>query len=271
MSIAASGQADPRMVELVGRMIARGPWERPSLIAIVGAQGSGKTTLARASAERFGAAQISLDDVYLTRARREAMAEEVHPLFLTRGPPGTHDLRLLARLIKALSRARPDDKVLIPDFDKRGDDRRPIRDWRVFVGRPTAILVDAWCLGALPEDDEALAEPINALERTRDVDGAWRQAVNAFVAGPYADLAELFDATLFLRAPSFDVVLDWRCQQEADLLGVPPKALPAEERVRLAGFIQYFERVSRRMLAGGVSADLTVDLDRNRRPATIPE
>lgn len=269
--MAASGRADSRMVELVGRMIARGPWERPPLIAIVGAQGSGKTTLAREAAERFGAAQISIDDVYLTRAKREAMAEDVHPLFLTRGPPGTHDLRLLTRLVKALSTARPDDKTLIPDFDKRGDDRRPVRDWRLFIGRPTAILIDAWCLGALAQDDTALAEPINALERDRDSDARWRSAVNAFVAGPYADLADLFDATLFLRAPSFDVVLDWRCQQEADLLGVAPGALPAVERARLAGFIQYFERISRHMLAGGVSADVTVELNQSRAPVAIPE
>ena len=63
--------------------------------------------------------------------------------------------------------------------------------------------------------------------------------------------------------------VDWRCQQEADLLGVDPADLPAEERARLADFIQYFERVTRRMLAGGVTADVTVKLDRNRVPGPI--
>lgn len=268
--MAASGRADPRMVELVGRLIAQDRWERPPLIGIVGAQGSGKTTLAREAAEAFGAAQISIDDVYLTRARREAMAEDVHPLFLTRGPPGTHDLQMLSRLIKALSTARPDDKVLLPEFDKRGDDRRPIRDWRIFDGRPRAILIDGWCLGALPEDEAALEAPINALERDRDPDGAWRGAVNDFVAGPYADFAARFDAIVFLKAPGFDVVLDWRSQQEADLLGVTPGRLPAEERRRLAGFIQYFERITRRMLDDGVMADTVVPLDRDRHPVSIP-
>jgi D-glycerate 3-kinase len=242
----------------------------PPVIAIVGAQGSGKTTLARAAAETFGGVQISIDDVYLTRARREAMAEEVHPLFLTRGPPGTHDLRMLARLIKALATARPDDKTLLPDFDKRGDDRRPIRDWRVFEGRPRAILIDAWCLGALPEDEADLAEPVNALERDEDPSGDWRRAVNGFVGGSYAAFADRFDAILFLKAPGFDVVLDWRSQQEADLLGVRPDKLPQAERERLARFIQYFERITRRMLAGGVRADVVVELDRERRPASIP-
>ena len=260
------------MVDLIGRLTATGSRTGvgPPVIAIVGAQGSGKTTLARAAAERFGGAQISIDDVYLTRARREAMAEDVHPLFLTRGPPGTHDLRMLERLIKTLGTARSDDKTLLPDFDKRGDDRRPIREWRVFEGRPSAILIDAWCLGALPDDEAGLAEPINALERERDPDGKWRRAVNGFVAGSYADFAARFDAIVFLKAPGFDVVLDWRCQQEADLLKVFPADLPDKERRRLADFIQYFERVTRRMLDGGVRADVVVALDHDRRPGFIP-
>ena len=266
----APGRADPRMIELVDRLIARSTREGPPLIGIVGAQGSGKTTLAREAAEALGAVQISIDDVYLTRARREALAEDIHPLFLTRGPPGTHDLRMLNRLVKALRTARPDDKVLIPEFDKRGDDRRPIRDWRIFDGRPRAILIDAWCLGAVAENEAALVEPINALERDRDPDGVWRRAVNGFVAGSYADFAAGFDAILFLEAPGFDIVPAWRNQQEADLLGVDPARLPAAERIRLAGFIQYFERLTRHMLAGGVRADMTVQLDRNRVPGSIP-
>jgi D-glycerate 3-kinase len=263
------GQANPDLVDRIGRLIADGPEDRPPLIAIVGAQGSGKTTLARAAAERFGAAQISIDDVYLTRAEREAMAREVHPLFVTRGPPGTHDLGLLQQLIDTLSAAGPDDETLIPDFDKRGDDRRPVADWRVFRGRPSAILIDAWCLGALPEEAAALAVPVNALETDQDSDSGWRRAVNGFVGGPYADFVARFDAVLFLRAPSFDVVLDWRCQQEADLLGIAPADLPAAERVRLAGFIQYFERITRRMLDGGVKADVIVKLDRNHLPGSM--
>ena len=245
-----------------------GPKDRPPVIGVVGAQGSGKTTLARAAAEAFGAAQISIDDVYLTRAEREAMAREVHPLFITRGPPGTHDLGLLQRLIGALSAAEPDDETLIPDFDKRGDDRKPEARWRAFRGRPSAILIDAWCLGAVAEDAAALAEPVNDLERDQDADGRWRRLVNNRVAGDYAAFADRMDAILFLKAPGFEVVLDWRCQQEADLLGVVPKDLPLAERQRLGGFIQYFERITRRMLAGGVRANVTVTLDEGRRPGS---
>ena len=240
-----------------------------SMVCVIGPSGSGKTTLARAAAERFGAVQISIDDVYLTRAERESMGRDVHPLFVTRGPPGTHDLELLQELIDRLSGAGHTDETLIPDFDKRGDDRWPPERWRRLTGQPSAILIDAWCLGCVAEDEAALAEPVNELEREQDSDGRWRRAVNNFVAGPYAAFAARFDAVLFLQAPGFQVVHDWRCQQEADLLGVAPDDLPHDERRRLAGFIQYFERITRRMLAGGVRADVTVKLDRNRQPLTI--
>jgi D-glycerate 3-kinase len=259
----------PDLLALVGRLIEAAPAGRPARIAIVGAQGSGKTTLARAAAHAFGAAQISIDDVYLTRAEREAMARDVHPLFLMRGPPGTHDLGLLGDLMDQLSAAGPDDTTWLPDFDKRGDDRLPRDRWRPFRGHPSAILIDAWCLGVEAEDATALDRPVNALEQTRDADGRWRSAINDRVAGPYRAFADSLDAILFLQAPSFDVVLDWRCQQEADLLGINPADLPAEERTRLADFIQYFERITRRMLAGGVTADVTVKLDRNRVPGPI--
>jgi D-glycerate 3-kinase len=88
--------------------------------------------------------------------------------------------------------------------------------------------------------------------------------VNGFLAGSYAAFADRLDALLFLQAPGFDVVLDWRCQQEADLLGLAPSDLPVDERRRLATFVQYFERVTRRMLSGGLCPTATVKLDRNR-------
>jgi D-glycerate 3-kinase len=45
---------------------------------------------------------LSLDDFYLTKAARAALAESIHPLFATRGVPGTHDLTLLNETINAL-------------------------------------------------------------------------------------------------------------------------------------------------------------------------
>jgi D-glycerate 3-kinase len=210
--------------------------------------------------------QISLDDVYLTKAERETMAHDIHPLFAVRGPPGTHDLGLLERTIEALSTAGPRDETLIPVFDKLADDRAPERDWRRFAGRPTAILIDGWCLGAVAEPEAALTEPLNRLEQDRDPNAVWRRAVNGFTGEAYAALAGRLDRRVFLRAPGFEVVQDWRGEQEADLRG---RALSDAEREGIADFIQSFERLTRRMIDGGVLADVVVQLDRNRLPVTI--
>ncbi len=210
--------------------------------------------------------QLSLDDVYLTRDARVAMARDLHPLFATRGPPGTHDLDLLERTLSALSAAGAGDETPLPVFDKRADDRRPEAEWPRFRGRPRAILVDGWCLGVLPEAPEALASPLNRLEADRDPDGVWRKAVNAFAGGRYLALSARLDARLFLRAPGFEVVHAWRCEQEEGLLG---RVLTSDERHGIADFIQHFERLSRRMLQGGVRADVIAQLDRNRLPVTI--
>lgn len=257
---------DARLLDAVGSLVtAHARPDHIPLIGVAGAQGSGKTTLARAAADRWGAAHLSLDDVYLTKAEREAKSRAVHPLFAVRGPPGTHDLALLAATIAALRAAGPDSRTALPAFDKLSDDRRPETQWPVFAGRPSAVLVDGWCLGATPQAEADLAAPINALEAQRDGQGIWRRAVNADLAGPYAQAFARFDAILFLKAPSFDAVLDWRCQQEAELMGLSPADLPPARRADLAVFIQHFERITRWMLDGGVRADMMFALDRDRR------
>lgn len=260
---------DPRLEDLAGTLIANHarPGHTP-LIGVAGAQGSGKTTLARSLAVALGGVQLSLDDVYRTRAERQTLARDLHPLLATRGPPLTHDLDLLAATIAALRAAGPDTQTPLPAFDKRADDRLPPDQWPVFTGRPSVILIDGWCLGARPQPDADLVESINDLEHEHDPDGRWRRLVNDALATDYARAFAAFDAILFLAAPSFDVVLDWRCQQEADLLGLTPDALPAADRARIAGFIQVFERITRSMLAGGVDAEVTVTLDAHRAVTT---
>lgn len=258
---------DARLLDAVGSLVAA--HARPDhipLIGIAGAQGSGKTTLARAAAERFGAAHLSLDDVYLTKTERQTLAREVHPLFAVRSPPGTHDLALLEATVAALRATGPDSRTPLPAFAKLTDDRAPEASWPVFAGRPSAVLIDGWCLGATPQAEAELGLPINALEIERDGDGTWRRDVNAALTGPYAETFARFDAILFLKAPSFDAVLDWRCEQEAGLMGLSPADLPSARRAELAVFIQHFERITRHMLTGGVRTDVTVALDKQRRP-----
>ena len=118
------------------------------VFAIAGLQGSGKSTLAaqvaaRARSEGLRVAVLSLDDLYLTRAQRQRLALDVHPLLATRGPPGTHDVALGCQVLDAL---REGEDVVLPRFDKLGDDRTREDAWGHIMGRVDLVLFEGWCL-----------------------------------------------------------------------------------------------------------------------------
>ncbi len=234
---------------------------RIPIVGIGGAQGAGKTTLLQAlQAEVSGVAAFSIDDVYRTGAQRAFLSRDVHPLAVTRGPPGTHDLDLLNDTLRALLAAGEGSRTPIASFDKAADERRPASQWPVFEGRPEAIILDGWCLGALPQAPAELSAPVNALERFEDPAGTWRRWVNARLTD-YQPMFARLDAILYLAAPSFDVVLDWRLQQEAQTLG---REMTDDDRARIARFIAHYERLTRHMLAGGRRSEVTVRLDADR-------
>lgn len=235
--------------------------ERAPLLGLSGAQGSGKSTLAARFARETGALHLSLDDFYLIKAEREALARAEHPLFVTRGPPGTHDIALLGDTIGALMTAGAGARTPLPRFDKLNDDRAPRAEWRVHEGRPDLIVLEGWCIGARPQHERLLEEPINGLEATEDRQALWRRHANQHLAAAYHDLFVCLDAIVLLKAPSFEIVSAWREEQEAGLLGRP---LHEAERTRLARFIAHYERLTRHMLAGGLRADIVIALDDQR-------
>lgn len=231
--------------------------KRPMCIAIAGAQGSGKTTLARVLTDeltrmRVSAVACSLDDFYLARAARQVLAQSVHPLLITRGVPGTHDVDLCFRVLDDVTR-RP---TAMPIFDKGLDDRVEIGRWPV-VGPVEVVVIEGWCLGARPQTPDDLAAPINDLERDEDVDGRFRRFVNAALAQRYRDLFERFDELIFLQVPDFAAVAAWRGEQE---LQIPPERRMSATALRR--FIAHYERLTRWMIEDvPARADLTVVLN----------
>lgn len=248
------------------------------VLAISGAQGIGKTTAIqqfRAMPE-VSVAVLSLDDFYLPKQDRHLLAKSVHPLCATRGAPGTHDVPLLQQTIKALKAAGSGSKVCWPMFDKQTDDRAPEQSGRSdrsgqpdlsansFAGAPDAILIEGWMMGALPDPSAASAAPINDLEAEEDPQGVWRAWQERSLEDSYLPLWQDIDAFLHVLAPGFETVLDWRCEQEEATLGLAKGSLPPDRRAWVSRFIQHYERITRRMLAGErmKGSCLHVDADR---------
>lgn len=239
--------------------------KRPVRVAVSGAQGSGKTTACKAfAAGNPRIAHFSLDDVYLATADRKALAAKVHPLFKTRGPPGTHDLELAKRTLIKLKDARAQDMTPLPRFDKLEDHRVPAAQWPNFKGTANVVLVDGWCMGATAEPAEALEMPVNELELDEDEGAVWRTYANAQLEGTYADFFGRFDLFIHIEAPGFDIVPRWRLEQEATLRNTTVDKLPADVRANIARFVQFYERITRHMLAGGRRANWVVRLDEER-------
>ena len=196
--------------------------DRPMVVGVCGSQASGKTTLSaflQLLLRQAGltAQTLALDDLYLSRPAREALAKRVHPLFVTRGPPGTHDVALGQAVLDVLTGVRPADGLAMPRFDKAADTLAALRTWPPLEGPVDVVLFEGWCVGARPQDPAALDQPVNGLERDRDPRGVWRRYANDRLAGDYAELFGRLDLLLMMKAPSFRAVFDWRALQERKL------------------------------------------------------
>jgi len=242
--------------------------ERPLIVGVNGAQGSGKSTLCRFLAvllaeQGLRAVTLSLDDLYLTRAERQRLARECHPLFATRGVPGTHDVALGMRVLDELAGEGP---VTLPRFDKSADDRAQAGD---LVHAPVdVVLFEGWCVGAVPQEAAALTVPVNALEAQEDQDGRWRGEVNRRLATDYAQLFGRIDLLVMLKVGSFDVVRTNRALQEQKLARKRPGGSAIMDAAALDRFVMHYERLTRWTLQEMPRrADVVIPIGADHRPA----
>lgn len=261
-----TSEAAPLVAAWIRRAIAAAAPGHVPLLLLSGAQGSGKST---ALWQALGILDVpvagaSIDDFYLTQGERKTLARRVSPLLLTRGPPGTHDLALLRDTVDRLRTAASGSDINIPVFDKLSDDRAPKESWRRFSGRPAAIVIEGWLMGALPDAGAPEAPPLNAVE-AEDTSGAWRRYQEEALAEPYAALWDQADSFCHILAPGFETVLDWRLEQEAALWRARGEAMPESRPAWIARFIQHYERITRRMLSGYRRPGKDIFIDTERR------
>lgn len=257
----------------------------PLVVGINGAQGAGKSTLFNlievTLTEGFGLSVVgfSIDDLYKTRRDREQLAKEIHPLLLTRGVPGTHDVELGCEILQSLKQSNESTVTKIPVFDKSIDDRCPPIVWQEWTGPADIIVLEGWCVGAVPQLSEALLEPVNDLEQQKDTDGAWRYYVNEQLKTSYKQLFDMVDVLIMLKVPSMASVFQWRSQQEKKLAEraryiydtqQPTPHLRIMDEHEILNFIQHYERLTRHMLAEMPDrADITLYLNDNHKVADI--
>ncbi|WP_294274623.1 kinase [uncultured Sphingomonas sp.] len=249
------------------RLARRRPGDAPLILGLCGAQGSGKSTIAARLAARVErSAVLSLDDLYLTRAERQRLAREVHPLFATRGVPGTHDVALGVATIAALARG---EAVPLPRFDKAIDDRAPPSVWPCAPEGCELLIFEGWCVGARPQDEVELVAPLNALEAAEDSQGIWRWHVNAALASDYPRLFAPIDTLVLMMPPQWSTVLRWRTEQEEGLRRMHGAGAGMMDDAQLARFVSHYERLTRHIWSEMPGrADLCLKLAADRTLAT---
>ena len=239
------------------------------VLGINGAQGSGKSTLAAFLALALReihyqqVAVFSIDDLYKTRAERQQLGREIHPLLATRGVPGTHEVSMGIDLIRSLKSANDWTRTPLPSFSKAMDDRMEPSAWPCFAGRPDVILFEGWCVGSSAQSEEDLMPAINRLERDEDRDGRWRRYVNAQLEGNYQTLFAELDGLLMLKVPDMSRVIEWRTQQEMQLAAQPTSTHGClMDSAALERFIMHYERITRHNLTQlPQRADVVLDLN----------
>ncbi|MDP4983543.1 kinase [Pseudoalteromonas tunicata] len=243
---------------------------KPWLLAINGAQGSGKSTLSAYLVAYFKwekqkkALVLSLDDYYYSPKQRADVAKHYHPLFRTRGVPGTHDIKQAIADVNALLAKQP---CLIPRFDKSQDCVFSQEFWQSVDEPQDVVIFEGWCVGLPAEPANNLLTPINHFEQTCDADGRFRQLVNQHLAAAYQDLFALFEHLIYLRMSDFNHVLAWRQKQEHKLIAKTGSGLSDEQ---VQDFIAYFERLTRYALKSlPAKADIIVDVLANHQLALV--
>ena len=196
--------------------------KKPYFVGLAGGQGTGKTTISsiiKIILEKYfklKVFKISIDDFYKTRKERIDLSKKVHPMLLTRGVPGTHDINMMLDFFKK-SKSKKFKKLNLPNFNKAIDDRFPKNKWNTIKKRPDVIIFEGWCVGARAETNKTLKKSINSMEKANDHKLVWRKYVNQQLKTKYKKLYSQLNCMIYLKAKNFSLLQKWRLKQEHKL------------------------------------------------------
>ena len=224
------------------------------IIGLAGGQGSGKTTISSILSLilkkyfKLNVFKISIDDFYKTRNVRKLLSKRKHPLLMTRGVPGTHDVDLMLSLFKKV-KAKNFKSFRVPKFNKAIDDRYSKSLWYKLKLKPDVMIFEGWCVGAKPQKNNLLKKPINSLERAYDQKKNWRLHVNNQLKTKYKTLFNQLDGLLYLKPKNFNLLKIWRLKQEKKLLlqTKNKKNLKIMNSNEIINFMQTYQRITQQM------------------------
>ena len=236
-----------------------------------GGQGSGKTTVAKILKiilKKFFKREIyvsSIDDFYKTLKDRNEMSHTIHPLFKTRGVPGTHDVSLVKKFFDFIKK-KNFKKFKLPKFDKSMDHRLKKKYWSNIKKRPEIVILEGWCVGAKPQSNSIINKPINVLEKYEDKHLIWRKYANEKLKKEYKKLFAMIDHFIFMKIPNFNVVYEWRLLQESKLRKKSHSSKKIMSYNEIKRFIMFYERITLQMIKDlSKSASVVIFLKTNHK------
>jgi len=245
----------------------------PLIVGLAGGQGSGKTTISSIISLilkkyfKLKVFKISIDDFYKTKKQREILSKNKHSLLLTRGVPGTHDIKIMLDFFRKI-KTKNFKSLKLPKFNKANDDRYKKKHWYKLKSRPDVVIFEGWCVGAKPQSLRLLKKPINALEKAYDKSLKWRRFVNLQLKTNYKKLYSQLDSLLYLKVKNFNLLKKWRIKQEEKLWlkAKSRKNLKIMNKKEVINFMQTYQRITEQMFKDAPKySSIIMNLNKNHQ------
>ena len=245
----------------------------PLIVGLAGGQGSGKTTISSILSLilkkyfKLKVFKISIDDFYKTKKQREILSKNKHSLLLTRGVPGTHDIKIMLDFFRKI-KTKNFKSLKLPKFNKANDDRYKKKHWYKLKSRPDVVIFEGWCVGAKPQSLRLLKKPINALEKAYDKSLKWRRFVNLQLKTNYKKLYSQLDSLLYLKVKNFNLLKKWRIKQEEKLWlkAKSRKNLKIMNKKEVINFMQTYQRITEQMFKDAPKySSIIMNLNKNHQ------
>ncbi|MDC0216019.1 uridine kinase [Candidatus Pelagibacter sp.] len=245
----------------------------PIIIGLSGGQGSGKTTASSIISIilkkyfKLNVCKVSIDDFYKTKKERELLSKTKHPLLITRGVPGTHDINMLIKFFEKIKN-KNFKKFKFPKFNKAIDDRYKKNHWNSIKSKPQIVIFEGWCIGAKHQNYKQLKRSVNSVEKKFDKSFEWRKFVNLQLMTKYKKLFNQIDSYLYLKPDNFNLLKKWRIKQEKKLLvnNKNKKNLKIMNEKDVLIFMQTYQRITQQMFKDmPKNASIIVKLNKNHQ------